>query len=64
MHGVRINAFKAFQLIGKRDVVGTKFLVLGFVHDAIGVKQPSAIAFDIKGLMFSRNFLLRCEFVF
>ena len=63
-HGVRVNAFKAFQLVGQGDVVLAELIQFGLTHDAIGVQCPSAVALDVEGLMFSRNFLFRCVFVF
>jgi hypothetical protein len=66
--GFRVNAFKLLgevvTFLHQRDVGGAKLIQLGFLDDAIGVQCPSTIALDVKGLMFSRDFLLGCVFEF
>ena len=63
-HGIRINPFKALQLIRQRKVVLPELIQFGLTHHAIGIQQPGTVTFDVERLLFRRNILLVSVFVF
>jgi hypothetical protein len=68
LHRVRIDALvlggKIIELLFQREIVGTKFIHPGLVHRAFGIQEKRAVALDVKGEMFRRNFVLGLVFEF
>ena len=71
LHSFHRNGVDAFilrgelrELIFEREIVGAKFIELGFVHDALGIEHKRTVALGIKRNVFRRNFRLRRIFEF
>ena len=58
------ETFRIMDLFEERQVVRQKLIELGFIRNALGIEEERAIAFDVKGLVFRRNLVLRFQFVF